>query len=227
MPENLRVLVVLVGMALLSLFVAGLVSKYESYMARKRSIAMRLLRGASHLESVMELIPKGAVPQGFGRWMRQEILARYLAIKKIMPGHPGINVTIRQSGQLLEQEPPGLTEATPPSVAERAQLDAYWKGLGGALDVLKSHDAGGGLNQEERSRYYQFILLLKAESANAHFTQKGSRLAESGNYAGALAEVRALDVHFQAINLASKRFLELKGKNKTRYVEYFQQQLSV
>jgi len=219
-------LVVLAGMAFLSLFVAGLINKYESYMAEKRLVVQRLLRGIAELQPLLDTPPEGGIPQGMGQCMRQEILARYIAIKKVMPNHPGINQSINQSGLLLQQEPAGLTNPIPPSIAERMQLDDYWKKLGQFMHILQSGDLGSGIGREKRAAYQQFILLLKAESASAYFKQSGAQMAEAGDFRGALGAIRALDGYLQSIDLISDRFLELKRENKERFVEYCQQQLS-
>jgi len=225
-PENMRTLVVLAGMAFLSLFVAGLIHKYERYIAEKRLIVQRLLRGVSQLEETFELVPAGSIPKGMGTWMRQEVLARYIAVKQVMSNHPGINQSISLAEQLVRQEPAGLSELAPPQLLEREPLDAYLKGLNSFATILHSNDFCGRMPKDQRREYLQSILLLEAESAYNYFIHQGSKLANAGRYGEAITEIRSLDSYLQRVNSPSSRLLELKRKTKEQFLAYCEQQIS-
>lgn len=225
-PENLRVLVALAVMAFFSLFVAGLISKYESYMAEKQLVVQRLLRGINQIEGAFNLIPTGSIPQGMGKKFRQEVFARYIAIKQIIATHPGVNQSISQAELRVSQEPAGLSDSTPPQISDKQQLDGYLKGLSAFKEILHNGDLCGKIELNVRGEYVAAIQLLEAEAAYNFFTQQADRLADAGQFGKALSEIRILDGFLQHITVMSNRLMELKRGTKKRFLDYYERQIA-
>ncbi len=191
-PDNLRTLVVVGGLAILLIFISSLIQKYEQYMAERRGVAQRMVRDVQTIVSALNRVKAGPLPAGVGIWLRKEILARYLSAKAIWSGFPGINQLILQARQEMGAEPEGMPTPAPPSFNSRHDLDHYVEGLGFLEQLLYRRDVGGALDSQRRQQFHRGLEDLEVETVNRFYTQQANSAAGEENWRRAADHAAAL-----------------------------------
>ncbi len=181
-PDSLRTLTVVGGLAILLIFISSLIQKYEQYMAERRGVAQRMVRDVQMIVGSLNRVKVGPLPAGVGIWLRKEILARYLSAKALWSGFPGINQLILQARQEMEAEPEGMPTPAPPSFNSRQDLDNYVEGLGYLTQLLYRRDVGGTLNDRQRQQFHRGLEDLEVETVNRFYTQQANSAAEQENW---------------------------------------------
>jgi hypothetical protein len=181
-PDSLRTITIVAGLAIFLIFISSLIQKYEQYLAERRGVAQRMVRDVQQIVWALNSVKAGQLPAGVGVWLRKEILARYLSAKALWSGFPGINQLIIRARQEMEAEPEGMTSPSPPNFNSRQDMDHYVAGLAHLTQFVYRPDVGGALNDKQRQQFHSGLEGLEVETVNRFYTQQAISAAEQGNW---------------------------------------------
>ncbi len=213
-PDNLRIIAVVGGLAIIFVIVSSLIQKYEQYMAERRGVAQRMVRDVQQIVAILNRVKTGPLPAGVGIWLRKEVLARYLSAKAIWSGFPGINQLIIRARQDMEAEPGGAPSPSPPSFSARRDMDLYVEGLANLGWLLQRRDVGGALDAKRRQEFQRGLEELEVETVNRFYVQQTRSAAGEGDWRRAKDNAASLVRYLMYKRGHSPRCDELYEKSK-------------
>lgn len=224
-PDHLRLYVVLGGLLLIFLLVGSLAQKYEQYLAAKRMAVRRILSVTGEIERALQQTQDGGLPDGIGRLLRNELLARYITVRQVYPRYPRINQWVAQAEERARMESNGSAAAKVTAITSTEALNQYINGVSTIIGLLNSRALGRGLSAADRSAQQLKLLDFQLSVASHYYTRIGLEFARQGAWYKALRSIRTLDSFLYGRPNATALARDLRREARTLLEAFNQQRL--
>lgn len=183
--EQWGVPLAVLGMLLLTLFMAAVLKRHQAHQVEVRAAVRRLDSGLAALSSALDTLA-GVVPlsQELRVTLRGEMLARYRKIRRLYPGYPGIAEKLRTAEIAVSTQGASVSAGVGPIDSERAM-----RGLLAALDQLAGLIARGNLvrpvPRDVRAIFVRELGERRAEVLARYYLVGANRCEQDGSAARA------------------------------------------
>jgi hypothetical protein len=189
--EQWGVPLAVLGMLLLTLFMAAVVSRYQAYQADVRVAVRHLYAHAAELVAALAELGRVPLSRELRLTLRSEVLATYRKIRKLNRRCPGIAEEIRKAEYALNAEGAPLAGGVGPMESEQA-----FHKIIAALDCLISNLGRGGTLQavpaDVRAIFCRELGERRAEAMSRHHLVEAKHHERSGNTTRARTHLMAL-----------------------------------
>jgi hypothetical protein len=215
-PASLNIVSAVIGLVVLTLLAASLVSAYQRHVQLKRHHIQRLLLGAQRAERLLAQLAAIALPRDIRLLLRQDILDRYRAVARLHKGYPAIEPMIQQALQRLNGEGSDVGQVLPVPADEEA-FGLWQSGIAELLEVLTR----GGLLRPQapdaRQTYRERLLERQAECCFGHYMHLADELKQQGRATIARSRIQHLSELLLSLDLHSKRVESLRAQAEEAY----------
>lgn len=203
-PHNISIMAAVLGMVVLTILAASMVSAYQRHLAIKRQRIQRLLHGAQRGERLLTQLAGVSLPRDIRLMLRNDVLDRYRAVSMLHKSYPGIEQMIQQAQQRINAE--GIDAGQVLPVPANEEVFEQWQVcIAELFELLK----GKGLLRPQApdvcQTYREQLLERQAECLFGHFMNMADQLKQSGREMVARNRIQQLSELLRALGLHTKR----------------------
>lgn len=214
--DYLSIPVTVVGMALLTLVAAGLLSTYQRGQAYKRLRLQGLLQGARHMETLLTQMAGASLPRDVRVMLRQEIRDRYRLIARIHPRFPQVQRLITEAEQKRGAEGSDVGQALPVPDSQ-ATFDQWQAGFRELLAILQAGALLKPPAPDLAARYRRQLLEREAECLFGHFMNQADKFKGEGRASVARTQVQQLTEWLRSLPTKTERTQDLLAQAEEAY----------
>ncbi|EGV51000.1 hypothetical protein [Candidatus Endoriftia persephone] len=187
--EQYTLIAILGGLLVLALFLSGIVQRHQQAVEAKRIKIQRLLRGVDLVENILFRLQGCHLPNEVERLLREDLLARYRAVKKVEPKYEGIDELLEMTEQALAT----LGDAAKADeITDKFHLQKLTSVINELIDFIKQGGLLTPITAEAVRDLVDLIGTRRAECLATFHMQKARELQLEGDIHAALGHCSAI-----------------------------------